>query len=190
MAKINEITPNIRQFTFRQERDDPDFGSCVWASFILDCENYDLCITSDCGIYSYAWVPTPQAESFVHLMNRIHGEYLLEKISQKSEFDYEKSLNQVVDWLKDAEADDGEIQRFREHMEWENAFGLVACDGSSFADACTEILTELGYEDIIGCDEYNGCVYDYPAGAKKIVEIFCEYLQPLLKEDIENENNH
>ena len=188
MATINKITPNIRQFTFRQERGDPDFGSCMWASFILDCENYDLCITSDCGNYSYGWVPTPQAESFEHLMSRIYGEYLLEKISQKSEFDYEGSLNQVIGWLKDAEADDGEIQRFREHMEWENRFGLVDCYDNSFVDACMEILTELGYEDIIEYDEYNGCVYDYPAGAKKIVEIFCEYLQPLLKEETENAN--
>lgn len=188
MATINEITPNIRQFTFRQERDDPDFGLCVWASFILDCENYDLCITSDCGNYAYGWTPTPQAKSFVHLMSCIHDKYLLGKISQKSEFDYEGSLNQVIGWLKDAEADDGEIQRFREHMEWENRFGLVDCDDKSFVDACMEILTELGYEDIIEYDEYNGCVYDYPAGAKKIVEIFCKYLQPLLKEEVENAN--
>ena len=188
MATINEITPNIRQFTFRQERDDPDFGSCMWASFILDCKNYTLQIASDCGNYSYGWAPTPKRESFVKLMSRIYDDYLLEKIEFMSVFDYEKSFNNIIECLKDDGASDEEIERFKEHMEYESEIGLADVSDEEFKKACREGLANIDREDVFDCFDYGGCVYDYPTGAKKIVEIFCEYLQPLLKEEAENAN--
>lgn len=36
MAKVTEINPKIITLEFRQERGDPDYGSCLWARFYLE----------------------------------------------------------------------------------------------------------------------------------------------------------
>ena len=187
--KIEEIKPNIRQFMFRQERGDPGFGSCLWASFIIDCEQYILYISSDCGDYVYGWTPTPKTEPFTKLLSRINGDYLLSKIAVENVFDFEESLNQIIEWLKDDNASHGEIDKFRTDMKWEAQIGMAGCADDAFKDVCTEILIDIGHEGLCDYDENSGCVYDYPSAAKMIVHIFTEYLQPILRKDNDNGEN-
>lgn len=44
MAKTAFKQPNILTIEFRQERGDPDYGSCLWANFNFDLERYELTI--------------------------------------------------------------------------------------------------------------------------------------------------
>lgn len=186
MATINEIIPNIRQFEYRQDRKDPDYGSCLWATFVLDCTNYTLYIASDRGSYAYSWTPTPKSESFEHLMSRIYDDYLLGKIETMRVFDYEKSLNNVIEYLKDDGVSDDELEQFKEHMEYEDTVGLAGVVDDEFKAACKEGLDNIDCAYLLDGLDYGGCVYEYPSDAKKLVQIFCEYLQPLLKENAEN----
>lgn len=60
--------PEIITLLYHQEKADEDYGSCLWARFYLDTKNYTMSIESDCGKYSYGWYPTPDSESFLHLL--------------------------------------------------------------------------------------------------------------------------
>ena len=63
MAVVTKRVPQLVSFSFHQEKDDADYGSCLWAIFNFDLERYELTITSDCGSYAYGWVPTPRSEA-------------------------------------------------------------------------------------------------------------------------------
>ena len=95
MAKVDIISPRILTIEFRQEKTDADYGSCLWARFLFDLDNYDLHITSDCGEYAHGWIPTPERESFLKLMSRVNGDYLLGKISDDTVVDGDATFANV-----------------------------------------------------------------------------------------------
>lgn len=180
--KIEEIKPHIRQFMFRQERGDPDFGSCLWASFILDTKNYALHIASDCGEYAYGWTPTPKSESFVHLMSRIYEEYLLEKIADRDQFDYEASKAETIENLKIYFDDEPEkVESIIDEIVCREMYDDMSDDNNAFYRAMDDILSGNGVNDTF---EVITVVLDYSAGAKKIAQIFHDVLQPLLKAEL------
>ncbi len=181
--KIEEVKPSIRQFMFRQERGDPDFGSCMWASFILDTKNYTLHIASDCGEYAYGWMPTPKSESFVHLMSRIYEEYLLEKIADRDQFDYEASKAEAIENLEIYFEDEPDkAKSIIEEIEYRERYDDMSDSNDAFYRNMDDILSDNGVDDTF---EIITCVFDYSAGAKKIVQIFCDVLQPILKAEVE-----
>ncbi len=183
--KIEEVKPSIRQFMFRQERGDPDFGSCMWASFILDTKNYTLHIASDCGEYAYGWTPTPKSESFVHLMARIGEDYLLYKIANRDQFDYETSKAKTIENLKIYFEDEPEkVDNLVGEIEYHECVGDIQDSYDCFFKEMDGILADANVLD--SYELING-VLDYSAGAKKIAQIFCEVLQPLLKAEQEVE---
>ena len=76
--------PKIITLLYRQEKSDPDYGSCLWARFYLDTQNYTMSIESDCGNYSHGWYPTPDSESFLHLLCRMDYGYLRDKLAERT----------------------------------------------------------------------------------------------------------
>lgn len=179
---IKEKKPSIRQFTFFQEKGDEDYGTCMWATFTLDTDSYSLLIESDCGNYTYGWVPTPNAESFVHLMSRVGYEYLLGKMAEKEYFDIDKSIEKTIKNIKDyfGEDDESEIPEylFQEIRNIRDIYDVY--DKSEFYRKCDEVI----YRE---CEELSGDTFeiidiftDYTPNAKKIFEVFINYLQPLL----------
>ena len=53
MPEVNIYHPCITRISYRQEKGDSDYGTCLWADFEFDTINYRLQIMSDCGNYSY-----------------------------------------------------------------------------------------------------------------------------------------
>lgn len=185
--KIEEIKPHIRQFMFRQERGDPDFGSCLWASFILDTKNYTLHIASDCGEYSYGWTPTPRSESFIQLMSRIEDGYLLNKIADKDQFDYEASKAETIENLKIYFNDEPDkVKSIIDEVVCREMYDDMSDDKDAFYRSMDDILSD---NDVCDTFEVITVVLDYSAGAKKIVQIFHDVLQPLLKAEQTEEHN-
>ena len=173
MAKINIKHPNILTIEYRQDKEDKDYGSCLWARFKFDLDNYELNISSDCGNYSYGWVPTPDRESFTHFMSRVSGLYLLEKISERSVVDggsTSANLHEILLELVEADFDFEEIDEI--------------CGAYSDFDETYNALTNA-LSDVKGIDSYDvyECIeMDYPPQAKKIVEIFISYIKATLQE--------
>lgn len=67
---------------------------------ILDCEDYVLYSNGAYGAFSYRWKPTPDTESFLHLMKRVDKQYLLYKLGSPQVFDEEESYKETIDFLK------------------------------------------------------------------------------------------
>ena len=182
MAKTEILKSNIITIGFRQEREDPDYGSCTWANFHLDLETYDLMIMSDCGNYSYGWPPTPKSESFLHLMSRVNDDYLLGKLSTVSEIDTTKTFRRVLKYMKEL-ADESNTYLDEEDIE-DLKLCCYGCSQREIADDVYSWLdTHYGMRQLL-CDEYlYNCIYmDHPENAYKIVSVFKEHIQPKIKE--------
>lgn len=178
---IIEEMPKIRKFAYRQEKGDPEYGSCLWATFLLDTETYTLYIESDCGNHTYGWTPTPNAESFIHLMARVGEDYLLRKIAEETEFCYETSKNTTIDNIKDYFYDEEDIvEKIIEEIDYKECLGEIQYEPHEFHNALEEILDQY---NTIDSHELIEVAMDFTAGAKRIVKIFKEVLQPILKEE-------
>ena len=182
---IKEVQPTIRQFEYRQEKGDKDYGSCLWAIFNLDTKNYTLSIESDCGNYSYGWVPTPNSESFVKLMSRVEEDYLLSKIAERTEFDYEASKAATIRNIEMIFEDEPEeLEAIKTYIDFKGCTYEMKHSAHVFYQELEEILSEYDAADV---HEYIVCEMDYTAQAKRIANIFCTVLQPILKAECKTE---
>lgn len=178
--------PNIISLLYRQEKGDPDYGSCLWARFYLDLNNYTMTIEGDCGNYAYGWVPTPKSESFLQLLARMGRDYLLSKISSRSVVDGDATWEAVEAMISDAAHWEGEELDL---SIWEDI--KAACresdDDREIVDALkdallpTDLFEKLDYEQT-----YGSIVHDYPAGAKKIAQVFKDCIQPEIRQMLED----
>ncbi|MBQ8360009.1 MAG: hypothetical protein IJX37_08945 [Oscillospiraceae bacterium] len=181
--------PKIITLLYRQEKSDPDYGSCLWARFYLDTQNYTMSIESDCGNYSYGWVPTPDSESFLHLLARMDTDYLLRKISSESVIDGEATAAEMLELIKETAAselvnlDEWDLQQISDACYHHN-------DERDLVDAVLDAVIPTAVRKALECDSYSlyeAVVKDFPAGAKKIVEVFKICIVPAIKK-LEAEN--
>lgn len=174
MPKVTVIKPTTTTIHYEPEKTDSDYSKCLWADFIFDTENYRLSIHSDCGDYSYAWIPTPNSESFLHLMCRIEKEYLLEKISNRTDIDEKQTLSNLKRLFKSIEnqIDFEEI----EAIVNQSAFSADIADNIRSYLTSADINTTIEWFDV-----YDAVEKDYPQRAKTIVDIFFDYIIPFLK---------
>ena len=180
MAKVEVKTPPIITLEFRQEKGDKDYGSCMWARFVIDTENYDMHITSDCGNYGYGWIPTPEAESFLKLLSRMDSEYLLDKIATRETVDTEETYENIkflLEQCADEELEDVDVDL--EEIE-------TACGYKSIRDVADAVRSVIKYtalnEHIEDYELYENISMTYSASQKKIGEVFREHIQPKIKE--------
>lgn len=177
---VNEIKPNMLVLEYRQEQNDKDYGSCLWARFTFNLDRYELSITSDCGNYGYKWVETPNSESFLHLMARVDESYLLGKLYGPEDiFDYDKTKEEAYKILVDEDEDKQKLDKIFE--EFDDSW--IPETSESF---CTrfEDLSD-GYFD--GGYIWELPVYEYPGDAKKIVSVFENAIKPKIKEILSNQ---
>lgn len=178
--KVGHETNRIIRFTFRQEKTDPDYGTCVWAHFDFDVDNYDLSIHSDCGCYGYGWTVTP-SEPFLELMARIHSDYLLNKMCERSRVDWERTREALTDAMKDLVDVNFNDEDYDEAVEdldiLKEEYDLEGNIGAA------EILIENWNEDHFRLDDvYEYVKTDWTGDQKKIVSVFEEYIQPAIRE--------
>lgn len=180
MAKVNETTVRLVRIEYKQEREDADYGSCLWATFDFDLEKYRMSIMSDCGNYAYGWTPTPKTESFMRLMSRIGEDYLLGKIADRTVVDSKETFAAVKEYFEDLMfGTECELDEF----DWEEIEG--ACSERSDRGCYDALEDAIRYTDLH--DLYSG--YDLAeciqltetAGAKKIAEVFAKHIQPKIR---------
>ena len=173
--KVKTICPRMLCIQLRQEKTDPHYGSCLWAHFHFDLDNYDLMITSDAGDYTYGWTPTPKTESFLGLMCRVGSDYLLGKIARENVIDEGKTIEEIMEYLQDEDIEDDVKDRIKTAVS------------STYSE--DEIVSEIsdileGYTDVNPSEfTFYECIcYDYPAEAKRIVELFRDYVKPAIRQ--------
>jgi hypothetical protein len=176
--RVGHMTPNIIRFTYRQEKGDPGYGSCLWAFFDFDLDYYELRIHSDCGCYGYTWLVTP-SEPFLELMARIYDGYLLHKLCKKVTVDWQATREAIFYALR--EQDD------LSEEEIDSAFSALdeIADDYDVEDSVdvTTILVERWNEEYCRMDdiwEYIQTKYDDKQ--RTIVKVFVDYIQPAIRE--------
>ena len=178
--------PEIITISYRQTKGDPDYGSCLWARFNFDTKNYHLSIESDCGSYGNGWYPTPDRETFLQLCARFDEGYLLDKIDNRSVVDGEATYKALMEFLADYDGCAYEALTSKQLKDLEDACRSNRKD----RDCYDNIVDELEYTEFSGSlSEYDiaSCIeMTYPAGSKKIVQIFKDYIQPQIRTIIGN----
>lgn len=174
IMKVKKVVPNVTTYHMRfTKEEDPDMHwRCMWARVTLDHDNFTLSAVSDCGDYTYSWHIT-ESETFLHLMCRINSDYLLGKISNRSEFDLEESKKETIsnirEYYSEIENIEDKIQEIEEIEEGGEEGFYIRVDSIMDGD--------IDFESI-------SCVKDYPEGAKVFCRIFEEYLKPLLRQEV------
>lgn len=180
--QVGHETPKIIRFTYRQEKGDPGYGSCVWANFDFDTENYNLSISSDCGYYGYGW-PVTKGESFLKLMSRIGDDYLLGKLCTESIVDWELTKEEIIDAL-----DEMDLAEYEKNIGIKRLEDLAdEYDMESDIGATTRIIEEWNEEYFQLSDVWEYVRTDYTGNQKKIAEVFREHIQPAIRNCIREE---
>lgn len=171
----------IISLMYRQERTDADYGSCLWARFYFDLNNYTLSVESDCGNYVCGWIPTPDTESFLQLCSRFDEGYLLEKISNRTVVSGEETWAALKELLDEIDWADNEEKRHYDMKTIESSCYHNRNETEAY-ESISQAIDESYFSGQIEDYEVWQCIdMDYPAGAKKIVSVFHNHIQPVLK---------
>lgn len=182
MADVKKASPHILTLEYCQDKSDPDYGTCLFARFYFDLDNYTMTIESDCGTYGYGWVPTHKTESFLHLMARCEGGYILDKIASRSIINEDATYNNVIEVLKDYGIEGDSVP----DTFWDDI--KVGCSYDSAGEIVGSILGTLNDFDLgVPEDSYDlySCIeYEFPARARKICEVFEKHIRPAIAKEI------
>lgn len=177
---VNAITPNMLILEARQEPEDKDYGSCLWARFSFNLDRYEMSITSDCGNYGYKWCETPNSESFLHLMTRCDKWYIMNKIyGHENIFDYDLTKKKMY-----------ENHNFEDEKEkLDEIFENIECQ---YIPENDDDFVRLFMDENDGTfdteDAYYAIEHVFPANALKICEVFDEHIRPYIQKLLQENN--
>lgn len=185
--KVTREKPEILRFIYRQEQDDPHYGSCLWAIFDLDPGRGLFNVQSDCGNYAYRW-PERGMDFLKLLAGNMTDSYLLGKLCGKpKEFNAEATVEAAREYLKDAEYNDDEqknrlfIDRAIKRLESE----FSEYDLSDEPGIAEFILDNWNSDNNMGIDcAWELVEKEYGAWQKRIVTIFKEHIVPEIRKAI------
>lgn len=185
--KVTREKPEILRFIYRQEQDDPHYGSCLWAIFDLDPGRGLFYVQSDCGNYAYRW-PERGMDFLKLLAGNMTDSYLLGKLCGKpKEFNAEATVEAVREYLKDAEYNEDE-QKNRLFIDMavkrlESEFSEY--DLSDEPGIAEFILDNWNSDNNMGIDcAWELVEKEYGAWQKRIVTIFKEHIVPEIRKAI------
>lgn len=171
MAEVNGVDYNVKVVEFRQEQGDFNYGSCLWARFYFDLDNYCLMINSDCGNWMYKWFVTP-SEPFMELMKRCEGGYLLDKMAVRDTWDDDKIKQNINEYINS-----NELRYDIESWEYDKDLNFMEEVDSELydSDKVTEVIDNLMWlfdSTQVLCLDYNEICnlveLDFPNNAKFI----------------------
>lgn len=180
--KIEKINPKVITYKLVPDRGDSEYFSCMWARYIFDCDNGRLNINSDAGDYSYGWGHNDH-EDFMHLMSRVDSGYLLNKISDRTVFNIDKSKAHTVTNVQKYGIDYFGIKDQKQLESIVEEINDID-DGASeetFLREVDNIVPKIDWDSI-------EIVKEYPCGAVAVVNLFIKYLQPKIKEEFCQQN--
>jgi len=164
--KVEIQKPDTVQFCIQMDKGDELYGRCMWARLTFDNKNWSMMAQTDCGNYSYSWKPEKE-RMFLELMQQVDGQYLLEKISDRTRFNDADSKNNLIMWV----SPEAESER------------LIKEISEIRANSATEFLNEV--KEISGMEDYFDlweCIEsDYPTSAKVFTQMFVECVQPEIR---------
>lgn len=152
--------------------------------YTLDLDKYSLSIGGEISAY-YKWVETPKTESFIKLMIRCDSDYLMNKLFNRV-FDLKKSIEATKALVEEEEL----FYRYKEKKDFLNQMDDIEADCErDFVNNVIELFAL--YNVKLDCDEEynlwcNGVEEDYKYWDRKAVDLFCEFIKPELKKELQN----
>ena len=173
---IEREKPDILRLIYRQDKDDPNYGSCLWAIFDFDPGRGMLNIQSDCGNFAYRW--PERGDMFLHMCGYFDKQYLIHKLcGEPKELDLEGTIENVREAMKDNGYEEDEIKFQINYLE--NEFEDHCCQSVTQAQ---HILDEWNSTNEIDLYEaWNMAEKEYSAHEIRIVEIYHDYIEPELR---------
>jgi len=176
--RVETKYPEVISFEYRQEKGDPDLGTCLYMNCYLVPDRGALMIMSDCGNYSYTW--PEKEERFLNLMASMgkDKEYLLRKLVGKpKDVDVEATLEGLRERYDESDVDDAIddlTARFDDHYP-------------SNTDLATCLIEEWADEYDLDTADLWECVRTrYTAQEERVVNIFCDNIVPQIGRYLEN----
>lgn len=183
--KITKEKPEIVRIIYRQERGDPDYGSCLWAIFDFDAGRGLLNIQSDCGDYAYRW--PERGNNFLRLFRTMDEGYLLGKLcGRPGRFDKEGTIGRITEWLDEMEISDAEKESAIRDLQ----SCLEKCSDGCEPELAMTVVDEWNDDEDLGID----CAWElvrkrYTADQIRIVKVFREYIIPEIRKELEEREN-
>ncbi|MBR6982102.1 MAG: hypothetical protein IKH75_00990 [Ruminococcus sp.] len=168
--EIKFTNPRIVRVSYLPDCNDERYRECTWAHFDFDPDNWMLNIQSDAGDYAYRW-NVEKDRKFLVFMSKIDGEYLLRKISRRTEVDIERTKERLRDCLTDMEYVD--VDDAMEALD--SMLDDLGCDSEDFVKYAVDEWNNEENLDI--CDAWDYVYVDYPNDAKKIARIFEDHIR-------------
>lgn len=182
--KVTREKPEILRFIYRQEQDDPHYGSCLWAIFDLDPGRGLFNVQSDCGNYAYRW-PERGMDFLKLLAGNMTDSYLLGKLCGKpKEFNAEATVEAVREYLKDAvyKEDEQKNRLFIDMAVKRLESEFSEYDLSDEPGIVEFILDNWNSDNNMGIDcAWELVKKEYGAWQKLIVTIFKEHIVPEIR---------
>lgn len=152
-----------------------------WIYYTLDLDRYELSISGETTA-SYKWVETPQRESFIKLMVRCDKWYLLNKLF-KEVFDIEASTKSIKAYIKENyDYEDSDIlKNVLEEID------DIECNGQEYFVNSVESILNSYYLSFDSYYIWDCCERKYKPWDERAIELFCEYIKPELKKELESE---
>ena len=172
MAQIKEIHPKIIMYHYTQEKEDKDYGICLWADIIINLDSWEISITSDRGNFAHRW-PIETHRTFRKFLSSCDEHYLLRKFcGRPNVFNYQKTKENLYLMYHTEENITEYLNTIFQDIEND------CCDNSPelFIKSFEEHDTENYFSDI-----WEFPVYDYPYDAICITRILTKEILPLLK---------
>lgn len=177
----------MEDYTFKKstcERYDIRWSGCGWAVITIDENGGVFNCQSDYGNYSYNW-PSHGRKSFKHFLVEITRDpsYLLNKVSDRSFFDFNKSLKAWEKSLLEMQEDgDCTADQVKEAMEF-----LRELDDYSMSAQMVQM--KIFESDIIGsiCSEpfyIFDTIMEYPADARNFAHVLMPMFSEILQKEI------
>lgn len=176
--KLETKRPNMLHFMLRQEPDDADFEPL---KVVVCFDSWMLSLQTPTGTWNAIWGNGDRnEETFAELLSRMSEKYLLNRLSDPTQFDAERSRSNT-------------IARFKQSKNWLNlthdqrdticagvdeaASKYSNCSGAFYAH-----VSMLCYRCKFDIDESDiALVYDFPESMKKAVRLFMTYVQPEIR---------
>lgn len=180
--RVEKINPRVITYKLVPDKRDKEYFSCMWARYVFDCDNGRLNINSDAGDYSYGWGHN-EHEDFMHLMSRVDSGYLLNKISNRTVFNIEKSKAHTITNVQEHGVDYfwiNDQKQLESILEEINDIDDGASE-ETFLREVVDIVPEIDWDFI-------ETVKEYPCGAVTVVNLFIKYLQPEIKKEFCQQN--
>lgn len=181
---VSEINNTSSQFAFhfKQDKSDPEFGSCLSANFYIFSRMRAMYIESECGRYIYS--STTTSDDFIQHCLDLDYETMLSTIATRSKVSPDGTWANLVELLQEPQ----EVTREKVSSAKESVIEICSTASSDDSDIIMRLSHAIHSElpqssSLITYEEIDEAIsYDYPYNAKTIVNVYLTHIVPALKE--------